>query len=70
MPRLPDYHDPESTRGSGIPRNPVTDQWRDGAYEDWLAGAGLIFDVERRQDRWKCEHCGHFNERGVTKSEP
>jgi hypothetical protein len=53
-----------------ISRNPVADQWRDGAYERWLAGADLIFDVERKQDRWKCEYCGHFNERGVTKPDP
>jgi hypothetical protein len=73
MTNLPDYHDPDSPtqrRGPGIFRNPVADQWRDGAYEQWLAGADLLFDVGRRQDRWKCEYCGEYNERGITVPEP
>ena len=73
MTNLPDYHDPDSStqrRWPGIFRNPVADTWRDGAYKQWLAGADLIFDVERRQDRWKCEYCNRYNERGITVLEP
>jgi len=71
MTSLPNYSEPDSPtqkRGKGIARNPMSDTWTEGAYIKPHATADKIVDVERMQDRWQCGNCGHFNDRGVSKS--
>lgn len=65
-----EHQDPTSLtrkRGPGVPRNPVSDTWRDDAYTKKDSGKGKMVDVAKRQDRWRCEYCGRYNERGIAK---
>jgi DNA-directed RNA polymerase subunit RPC12/RpoP len=72
LSNLPDYHHPTLTilrHGPDHPRNPAADIWREDAYERYEPGEEHIIEVEKKQDRWKCEYCGHLNERGVSKDD-
>ncbi|KAG9196209.1 hypothetical protein G6011_01330 [Alternaria panax] len=67
---LPDYHNPDSPtqrRGKGIVRNPVADTWREDAYmkKEPTDQKMTAVEASKVQDRWRCEHCGRLNERGV-----
>jgi DNA-directed RNA polymerase subunit RPC12/RpoP len=72
LSNLPDYHHPALTtlrHGPDYPRNPAADIWREGAYERYKPGTEHIIDVEKKQDRWRCEYCRQLNERGVSKDD-
>ncbi|KAF1850948.1 uncharacterized protein K460DRAFT_412576 [Cucurbitaria berberidis CBS 394.84] len=63
-PELPDLHAAGDERSLNV-RNPVSDTWREDAYEKLdRSEVTKMSDIEAKQDRWKCENCGVLNERG------